>query len=719
MLAVSFIGKKFCCDAQVEVANDIENGGLQLNLKVRETCGQFIKTPEPVLATLHVSLNNGRREDVSKCKELLTFLKEQVLPKTVKLISLKRIKKVKDEDNSDGGTLFGCIWPGKTKKRKEENKNRCIRGYSSDTDSYPQKSVFRSSIKLDSPNMPQTSTAGILATPSVTRANLSRVEKVTSRGNILEEEDTLFIAKLKNTSDEKISLNHPNESHLDKTENGDVNTLYNNLTTSFATKERSKIVKCNTTSCFGIKRSRKLGTGKCHVSERGPQRVQNVKPDTPSKNTAIPGMIAENNLDKQTKHDLEQFAAQYVGRICELALSRKVKESCKDFAKVYVDNVLTLAWNRIADLENLKHNERRVRCEEKCSLEVEDHPSFSKVWKYSQALAEGHDFSEAWTTIKDTTVNGEELGSSSELLQSNDADITNDCQTEDFERDIMKSALSSNDSLSETSPSSASESMEFYTHRTQERGKPIPPCKIENEAIVDYARKNAEGGKMENENFAFFTQAVEEDGNYPLDEAIFEENGALGISSKPHKEGGELPPGKTGHGKLVIRLQRTDNQLEPNCSRRQPCYKRSVSESQASERKQWNSSQPGDDDIQAKNNLSPTCRPDNTPPKFVRSISCPDVTEDDVFIESILSHHGDVYDSLAQRTWTILHVHELWNGGKPMDAMKACIELTGMVDFEKSLGTTPKLSAPCTLMSRDHALFLNILQQLPSSWWGK
>ena len=77
------------------------------------------------------------------------------------------------------------------------------------------------------------------------------------------------------------------------------------------------------------------------------------------------------------------------------------------------------------------------------------------------------------------------------------------------------------------------------------------------------------------------------------------------------------------------------------------------------------------------------------------------------------------YFSTFHFVQTILHVHELWNGGKPMDAMKACIELTGMVDFEKSLGATPKPSTPYTLMSRDYALFLNILQQLPSSWWEK
>ena len=77
------------------------------------------------------------------------------------------------------------------------------------------------------------------------------------------------------------------------------------------------------------------------------------------------------------------------------------------------------------------------------------------------------------------------------------------------------------------------------------------------------------------------------------------------------------------------------------------------------------------------------------------------------------------YFSTFHFVQTILHVHELWNGGKPMDAMKACIELTGMVDFEKSLGAAPKPSTPYTLMSRDYALFLNILQQLPSSWWEK
>ena len=97
--------------------NENEVDGLKLNLKIRETCKEFLKPPGPVLATLHVSVSNGRRNDFTKCKELLTFLKEQVLPKTVKLISLKTIKKVKDEETRERVNLLSCMRPGKSKKR--------------------------------------------------------------------------------------------------------------------------------------------------------------------------------------------------------------------------------------------------------------------------------------------------------------------------------------------------------------------------------------------------------------------------------------------------------------------------------------------------------------------------------------------------------------------------------------------------------------------------
>ena len=100
-----------------QVADEIDGDGLKLNLRVREMCKKYAKPHGPVLATLLVSVSNGRPNNVTKCKEVLAFLKEQVLPKTLKLISLKRIKKIKDEEKNEGASWLRCIWPGKTKKR--------------------------------------------------------------------------------------------------------------------------------------------------------------------------------------------------------------------------------------------------------------------------------------------------------------------------------------------------------------------------------------------------------------------------------------------------------------------------------------------------------------------------------------------------------------------------------------------------------------------------
>ena len=102
----------------MQFADEIDGGGLKLNLRVREMCKKYIKPHGPVLATLHVNVSNGRCNDVTKCKELLAFLKEQVLPKTLKMISLKRLRTVKNEEKSEGGNWLRCIWPGIGKTRK-------------------------------------------------------------------------------------------------------------------------------------------------------------------------------------------------------------------------------------------------------------------------------------------------------------------------------------------------------------------------------------------------------------------------------------------------------------------------------------------------------------------------------------------------------------------------------------------------------------------------
>lgn len=80
-------------------------------------CKKYLKPHGPVLASLHVNVNSGRSNDITKCKELLAFIKEQVLPKTLKMVSLKRLKNIKTDEKKEGGNWLRCIWPGKKVKR--------------------------------------------------------------------------------------------------------------------------------------------------------------------------------------------------------------------------------------------------------------------------------------------------------------------------------------------------------------------------------------------------------------------------------------------------------------------------------------------------------------------------------------------------------------------------------------------------------------------------
>ena len=104
-------------NSHVNQAGDENDGdGLQLNLQIREMCKKYHKPHGPALATLNVSVRNGR--PAKQCKELLGFIKDQVLPKTLKLINLKKFKDMKDvQKNELGANWLSCIRPGKTMKR--------------------------------------------------------------------------------------------------------------------------------------------------------------------------------------------------------------------------------------------------------------------------------------------------------------------------------------------------------------------------------------------------------------------------------------------------------------------------------------------------------------------------------------------------------------------------------------------------------------------------
>lgn len=80
-------------------------------------CKKFLKAHGPAIATLQVNVHGSRSNEARKCKELLAFMKDQVLPKTMRLVSDNRLKKIRNEDTMERRNWFRSMWYSKTKKR--------------------------------------------------------------------------------------------------------------------------------------------------------------------------------------------------------------------------------------------------------------------------------------------------------------------------------------------------------------------------------------------------------------------------------------------------------------------------------------------------------------------------------------------------------------------------------------------------------------------------
>ena len=100
-----------------QVSDEIEGGGLKLNLRIREMCKKFLKAHGPVIATLQINVHESRSNEARKCKELLYFMKDQVLPKTMRLVSGNRLRKIRNKDTMERRNWFRRMLCSKTKKR--------------------------------------------------------------------------------------------------------------------------------------------------------------------------------------------------------------------------------------------------------------------------------------------------------------------------------------------------------------------------------------------------------------------------------------------------------------------------------------------------------------------------------------------------------------------------------------------------------------------------
>ena len=407
------------------------------------------------------------------------------------------------------------------------------------------------------------------------------------------------------------------------------------------------------------------------------------------------------------EHEVNIFAAEYVGKICETALSKRVKEKSQEVAKDFVTNVVSLAKHKI----NPQSRDEDVSSDERDNTEKnhgnQESPSFSKVWKYSQLFAADHAHEIPESLRQESSrLKGSEF----------DAQVKNNFQCDKMGDQVVESPTSSNCSLTASSSNSSSQSLEL--HKTHSKNASLPAYELDNEldahSVLKKVANNSQplqGVNSESEHShderVLANHLLDTNAKFDQSKCSLEDGGVTSVScytcakevpmdgnedSKKTESEKSIDSGnyvsvsdldKTKHDKesesennscskngensfchelnseenkttktedehaspsIVagdfsnnaatkeknnLPIEKQDNSgRNESIHRRRPLYKRTVSESQASERRQWCSAEPGGEDLQAAlHGFHSSCREDSTAPKFVRSTSCPVVSE--------------------------------------------------------------------------------------------
>ena len=137
---------------------------------------------------------------------------------------------------------------------------------------------------------------------------------------------------------------------------------------------------------------------------------------------------------------LQTFASTIVGKICEVAFSRCVKETAKDIARKFVAEIVLKAKNKLVQKETVNC------CYEDLNgnmgREEVKSPSFSKVWKYSRSFPTEISFESL--KINDSLLLDKDSDMCSRSKEDPDVESKNDSQFEEFlERTLLDSLESS------------------------------------------------------------------------------------------------------------------------------------------------------------------------------------------------------------------------------------------------------------------------------------
>lgn len=370
---------------------------------------------------------------------------------------------------------------------------------------------------------------------------------------------------------------------------------------------------------------------------------------------------------------LQTFATTIVGKICEVAFSRCVKETTKDIAKKFVAQIVLKAKNKLVQKETVNC------CYEDLNgnmgQEEVKSPSFSKVWKYSRSFPTEISFESL--KINDSLLLDKDSDMCSRSKQDADVESKNDSQFEEFLERTLLDSLESN-YVGGSMQSGSLSSDELTERKSQNKGggfileKGHRYHSSDNELFPHHSLVNIEnniqrsndvlsgfGNHMatyeqavrgRDENLALINQTLQLGSRALHGNSKEKENknktqmdvkmcpdrtpseDCNDFNPKDFEEDPNVPSKMFGSVVSNVDLTNTGRLIadeksyfgnEPSFLRRF-LYKRTVSESQASERKQWSSLETEERNLRSSHSSTLSC---NTMTKHFRSSSCPVVSE--------------------------------------------------------------------------------------------
>ena len=375
---------------------------------------------------------------------------------------------------------------------------------------------------------------------------------------------------------------------------------------------------------------------------------------------------------------LQTFATTIVGKICEVAFSRCVKETTKDIAIKFVAEIVLKAKNKL--VQKGKSKPLTVNC---CYEDVNGNmgqeevksPSFSKVWKYSRSFP-----TEIFESLKinDSSLLDKDSDICSRSQEDAYVESKNDSQFEEFlERTLLDSLESSYEGGSKQSGSHSSDELtelksqnkvagfvleKGHEYQCNDNGLFPHHSLVNTENNIQRSNDVSSGfgiqvAKYEealqgrDENLALINQTLQFQGSRALHGNSKEKENknktqtdakmcpdrtppedCNDLNPKDSEEDPNLPSKMfssvvsnvdlTNTGRLIAD-EKSSFGNEPSYLRRF-LYKRTVSESQASERKQWSPLETQERNLRSSHSSTWSC---NTMTKHFRSSSCPVVSE--------------------------------------------------------------------------------------------